>query len=869
MKTDLTSTEIREIFQQFFEQKDHLRIAAAPLVPKNDPTILYTVAGMAPLKPYFVGEKKPPRPDLVNVQPCIRTKDIDDVGDRHHLTLFEMLGSWSIGHYFKERAVELAYELLIDRFGFPPERLYVSVYAGNPDIDLPADERTARAWEKVGIPRDRIVFLGEDNFWGPAGDVGPCGPCTEVFFDTGEAYGPAYVPGGELDTKGRYIEIWNAGVFMELNKLADGSFAKLPFSSVDTGSGLERMALILGGFDNVYETDLLAPLVAAIGSGLGKDSSLRDRRVIADHIRAATFILAEDVVPGNEGRAYIPRRLIRKCVAISTRAGARDLDYPGLLGLVVDKLSPAYPHLAEKQASLTAAFVREKEDFERVIGRGLDRLESLCGKPGFVVSGEDAFSLFATYGLPVDIVRDVVAERGGSVDDAGFDSELARHQEVSRAPKAQDATSTWATAAAFSAVGDLSTEFVGYEHTETEARILAVIKDGRAAADAGAGDTVEVICDRTPFYAEGGGQIGDKGRLIAGDAEVAIDDTVKVGGFHVHRGHVVRGSIAPGQTCELVVDDSRRRLIMANHSATHILHAALRQVLGTHVRQAGSLVEVDRLRFDFEHPSRVAPEQLAEIERLVNAEIQRNHVRETVVTTYDDAVSRGALAFFGENYGDEVRMVRFGGFSTELCGGTHVHATGDIGAFRIASEQSVASGVRRIVALTGPAAVAYTLEQDALIRELSTKLKTSPTELSARVTALMDRPKAKAKAAAVKADVDVASEARKSATGISYVAVRMDGGAPELRAEALRLADKLGGVACLVGEDQGVVRMVVAVAKAVTGNIKAPAVLRDLLPLVGGKGGGQPHLAQGGGPDLAGIAAALERVPAAVDSASA
>jgi alanyl-tRNA synthetase len=510
----LASTEIRETFLRFFEERGHLRIRGASLLPKNDPTLLYINSGMAPLKRYFTGEERPPHPDLCNIQPCIRTKDIDDVGDRHHLTFFEMLGSWSINHYFKQHAVELAYELLVERFGFPAERLYATVYGGDPDLNLPPDDESVAAWERVGLARNHIVVLGEDNFWGPAGDTGPCGPCTEVFFDTGDEHGPPYREGGHFDTKARYIEIWNAGVFMEYDKHAEGVYAKLPFRSVDTGSGLERMSMVLNALESVYETDLVEPLMQYIADQLPNPSvSLATRRRIADHMRASAFILAEGVIPSNEGRGYIPRRLIRKCSALVFREGAA-FDYRGLIDLVIERFGGLYARLKEKRRQIHEAFANERTDFEQVIDRGLRRLDALSEKRPFLVSGKDAFALFSTFGMPYDLIRDFVADREGKIDEAGYLQEFRTHQEVSRVSrKAADVASAelaelYQTLSAQIPV----VEFVGYETLTSAARILAMVdtrsSGPRRLREATHGEEIEVILDRTPAYAKAGGQVG-------------------------------------------------------------------------------------------------------------------------------------------------------------------------------------------------------------------------------------------------------------------------------------------------------------------------------------------------------------------------
>lgn len=855
------SQEIRDIFLSFFEEKHHHRISGASLIPVNDPTLLFVNSGMAPLKKYFVGEAVPPHPDLCNVQPCLRTKDIEDVGDRHHLTFFEMLGSWSINNYFKERAVELAYELLVERFGFPPERLYTTVYKGNAELNLPPDEVSARTWERVGLSQDHIIFLGEDNFWGPAGDSGPCGPCTEVFFDTGEEYGEEYKPGGHFDTK-RHIEIWNAGVFMELNKMPDGTFERLRFGSVDTGSGLERMAMAMNGCSSVYEIDLLRPICDLIAQQLsGGRAAEKDALVITDHLRASTFILAEGVAPSNEGRGYIPRRLIRKCVALATRAGAPDFDFAGVIDAVIGQFSRNYPALARNQRQVVETFSKEKKDFERVIGKGLDRLNTLCQEPPFVVPGVDAFALSSTYGMPLELIRDFVQDRGGRVDEEEFHREFRRHQNISRAvgsaEKALGKVGAWpAPDGRFDALSELGnpTEFEGYERTEGTGKVLALFRDGEPVTEVSEGEYVEVVVDRTPFYAEGGGQVGDKGEIDAdGAARLDVEDCIKVGaGYYVHRALVREGRLSTGQEVRLHVDAENRRRVKANHSATHLMHGVLRSVLGEHVRQSGSLVEADRLRFDFQHTAKLTPEQLLDVERSVNRLVRDNIPADTAVSGYDEALSRGALAFFGDKYGETVRTVQFGSASTELCGGTHVAATGEIGLFRIVSEGSIASGVRRIVAVTGEAALEYTIYREQVLKDVTSLLKVGVEEVSERVGSLVSRPAKATGGDNAPAAVEVERQVESISDGTKFVVAHLQVGAAQLREEALRVADVIGGVACLLGKEENKVRLIVAVARSRADIFDANAILQELLPYIHGKGGGKKELAQGGGEYLAG-----------------
>ncbi|MFN2452508.1 MAG: alanine--tRNA ligase [Candidatus Dormibacteria bacterium] len=854
----LSSREIRETFLDFFISRDHRRIEGSSLLPRNDPTLLYINSGMAPLKRLFTGEETPPHPDLCNVQPCIRTIDIDDVGDRHHLTLFEMMGSWSIGRYFKEHAIELAYELLVDRLGFPADRLYATYFSGDASIDLPGDEVSAGVWERVGMAREQIIGLGLDNFWGPAGDTGPCGPCTEVFFDTGERFGPTWKPGMEFDTSGRYIEIWNAGVFMEYDKRPDGSFPKLPFPSVDTGSGLERMTMAMGGLDSVYDTDLLAPLVERIGEGFGNHQvPIEQRRLLADHLRASTFILAEGVRPSNVDAGYIPRRLIRKSIAVAHRVGARDYDFESVLDLVIGTFAEYYPRLNQQRDTIIARFREERSEFDRVISRGLEQLDRLIGTPPFMITGHDAFTLFATYGLPVDIVRDFAAERGGSVDDAAFEREFREHQEVSRVLRrrtTRDGGSVvdWPRdearlAALFERVP--VTEFSGYEATSDRSPVLALLRDGQVVDAVEEGERVEVICARTPFYAESGGQVGDTGRLRADGSELTVLDTQRSAhGYHLHRATVDRGRLRTGDVVELEVDEERRDNLRRNHSATHLLQAVLRDLLGDHVHQAGSLVEPARLRFDFTHTGALTREQVYEVERALNRTIFSDLGQSTALKPMAEAVREGALYMAGEDYGDRVRVVDFGGYSVELCGGTHVRATGDINLFRVMSETSIASGVRRIVAVTGEAAVDYTLHRDAILSQVATQLRVGADDVAERVEKLASGAR---KRPASGAQVDAGALRRGVLPdGTAWAAGVSTGDTNGLRTQAADLAASTGGVVVLGADDEGTARVCVAVARGLEGRHDAGVIIRALLPVVEGRGGGKPGMATGGGPKV-------------------
>ena len=865
----MNSDEIRDVFLRFFTERQHARIGSASIIPANDPTLLFINAGMAPLKPYFLGEALPPAPDLCNVQPCVRTIDIGDVGDRHHLTFFEMLGSWSIDHYFKDRAVELAFELLTQGFGFGAEKLYMTVFAGDEKLGIAPDDVSAAAWERVGVPRDHIVYLGaDDNFWS-AGETGPCGPCTEVFYDSGPAHGPEYLPGGEFDSAGRYIEIWNAGVFMEFNRLPGGVLEPLRFTSVDTGSGLERMAMVLQGRESAYETDLLAPIAGAVESALaGTGAGQPDVRIIADHVRASTFILSEGVAPSNEGRGYIPRRLLRKAVATATQAGATDFDLGDVAEVVIERMRGTYPQLAAGRERILDLLAREQRDFGRVVRRGLDRLAALDTGPGFEITGEDAFSLFATHGMPVDLIRDFAAERGGSMDERRFGELFDEHRALSRAAVAQPERGARAgqpDAEVIAALGLAPTRFLGHDRLTVTGQVIALVGPHGPSDTLAAGDSGLAVFDQTPFYAEGGGQVGDTGQITAPGRSARVTDTQAADGQHVHKIEVTDGALSTGDTVELAVDVARRRSIMRNHSATHLLHAALRQVLGVHVRQAGSLVAPGRLRFDFLHPLALTSGETERVERLVNAEVLANAARTTEVKPYQDAIREGAIAFFGDKYGEDVRVVSFDGFSTELCGGTHVRRTAEIGLFLIVSEGSIGSGVRRIEAVTGEAAVQRALERDKLLRGLAARLRVPVERLPLRVEALTARS-SKPRPATLAAE-PLADSVSADRSGRRYlVACEPDVSLPDLPVQARRLARELDAVVVLLLPDpqEGSLRVGVGVPGDLAAQLPATAVLDRVLAVTGGRGGGSGGFAQGGGALPEDLPAAVPRIYAAL-----
>jgi alanyl-tRNA synthetase len=847
----ISSEEVISVFLDFFRSRDHLKIEGQSLVPRNDPSLLFINSGMAPLKAYFLGQERPPVPDLCNVQRCIRTNDIEEVGDRHHLTFFEMMGSWSIGHYWKDQAIALAWKLLVDGFGYPPERLYATVYRGDPELGIGADEESIKHWQAVGMPSDHIVPLGKDNFWGPAGEYGPCGPCTEVFFDTGDEFGPAYVPGGHFDDVNRYIEIWNAGVFMEFNKLPAG-FSKLEMRSVDTGSGLERMVMALNGFESVYETDLLRPLVDFTVAQLGGSASAKAPRIIADHIRAATMMLADGVKPAASGAGYIPRRMIRRAIAAAYEGGNKKFDFDGLVKLAIDNAKSWNAHVPAHRDEIMSVFSREKQDFEDVLENGFSKLADAFAAANGAIDGATAFTLFATYGMPIDTIREYVVSRGGSLDEEAFQVEFRKHQDISRNQKDGEA----AGGPALDVDGLPDTEFVGYTHLQTSGSILTILRDNRRVQSASAGDEVLVITDKTSFYAEGGGQVSDHGVMATGEARCDVIDMSKPAPkIFAHKCAVRQGTLRVGAVAELSVDADRRRRIQSNHSATHLLHSALRSVLGKEVGQAGSLVDADRLRFDFTYGDRITDEQLVRIEDMANQAIHANYSKSERLLPFDEAVAAGALAFFKDKYGDVVRTIGFGDVSTELCGGTHVASTGEIGLLVIVSEGSVARGVRRIQALTGQTAYEFLRGHDRVLSRIGKMLNGSPDELEGRIAALIDKSKTSAPAPSKTVSAkNLAAGARKLSGGTPAVIASPDLPFDQLRRAAIETAQEIGGVAVLAIAADDKARVAIAVHDSRTGELNAATILKRILPLIDGRGGGKATLAEGAGPRLEGIA---------------
>ena len=866
----MKTADIRSAFLEFFRAKDHAIVPSASLVPSSDPTLLFTNSGMVPFKNVFLGSEKLPYVRAADVQRCLRAggkhNDLDSVGytARHH-TFFEMLGNWSFGDYFKKEAIEWAWQLLTRVFGLPPEKLWVTVYH--------TDDQAYDIWHRVvGLPAERIVRIGDnkgapfasDNFWQMA-DTGPCGPCTEIFYDHGPgiAGGP---PGSADEDSDRYIEIWNL-VFMQFDRAADGTLSPLPAPCVDTGMGLERLAAVLQHVHSNYEIDLFQRLIAAAQKLTGcKDRENKSLRVIADHIRACAFLIVDGVLPSNEGRGYVLRRIIRRALRHGWMLGVRGEFFWKMVAPLVAEMGEAYPELAKKQAFVEEALRAEEQRFGETLENGMKVFDEVASKSDTTIPGEDAFRLYDTYGFPVDLTADIARERGMAVDMDGFERAMAQQRERARA------------ASKFESKAQLPAEvasrlqpsrFLGYETLEArDCKVLAILRDGRAVDTLAPGESAAIILDRTPFYAESGGQVGDTGALEHAAGRFIIDDTRKFGGqFHGHVGKWKGDApLRVGDNVFARADAARRQATVLNHSATHLLHAALREALGEHVTQKGSLVAPDRLRFDFSHFQPVKPDELRRIEDRVNEQIRRNDEAEIRHMAYDEAIATGAMALFGEKYGDEVRVLRMGDFSTELCGGTHVTRTGDIGLFKIVSESGVAAGIRRIEAVTGAGAMAHVAEEEHRLGEVAGLLSSSAGDVADKLRQLLDKQKKlereldtlKARTAS-SATGDLAARAR-DIGGIKLVAARVDGmDAKALRDAVDTLKQKLGDcVVLLAAGHDGKAALVAGVHGAALGRVKAGDVVAHVAMQIGGKGGGRPDMAQGGGVDSPTLDQALQ-----------
>ncbi len=869
----MKTADIRSRFLEFFRERGHTVVPSAPLVPANDPTLMFTVAGMVQFKNVFLGSEKPGYVRAVDVQRCLRAggkhNDLDAVGytARHH-TFFEMLGNWSFGDYFKREAIGWSWELLTDVFGLEADKLWVTVYE--------TDDEAYDLWrETIGVPAERIVRIGDnggapyasDNFWA-MGDTGPCGPCTEIFYDHGADV--AGGPPGSLEADGdRYVEIWNL-VFMQFDRQVDGSLQPLPAPCVDTGMGLERLAAVLQGVHSNYEIDLFQRLITAAAELTGcNDTQNASLRVIADHIRACAFLLIDGVTPSNEGRGYVLRRIIRRALRHGWMLGVRGDFFWKMAAPLLAEMGEAYPELVRGRESLEAALRGEELRFGETLEQGMKVFDTVAAQGGDTIAGEDAFRLYDTYGFPVDLTADMARERGMSVDMQGFDAAMDVQRQRARAASQFEAKAQLST----DLVSTLpATEFGGYHALSGEgASVLAIVRDGREITQLGDDEEATVILDHTPFYAESGGQVGDTGTLDTDAGTFKVSDTQKLSGaFHGHVGRWRGGRpLKVGEGVRAMVDGARRQATVLNHSATHLLHAALRRILGEHVTQKGSLVAPDRLRFDFSHPQPLTSDELHRIESLVNAQIRRNLISDIREMGYDEAIDAGAMALFGEKYGDRVRVLSMGDFSTELCGGTHVRRSGDIGLFKIVAESGVAAGVRRIEAVTGEGALAFVGDEERRLAEVAQLLSSSGADVADKLRQVFGRHRKlereleslKARAAS-SASADLASQAR-DVDGIKVVASRMDGlEAKGLRDSVDQLKQRLGDCVVLLASAQaGKAALVAGVHGAALQHIRAGDVVADVARRIGGKGGGRADMAQGGGTDSPALDEALRNLP--------
>ncbi|EOZ4302077.1 alanine--tRNA ligase [Salmonella enterica] len=864
-----STAEIRQAFLDFFHSKGHQVVASSSLVPNNDPTLLFTNAGMNQFKDVFLGLDKRNYSRATTSQRCVRAggkhNDLENVGytARHH-TFFEMLGNFSFGDYFKHDAIQFAWELLTGEnwFALPKERLWVTVYE--------TDDEAYEIWEKeVGIPRERIIRIGDnkgapyasDNFW-QMGDTGPCGPCTEIFYDHGDHIwgGP---PGSPEEDGDRYIEIWNI-VFMQFNRQADGTMEPLPKPSVDTGMGLERIAAVLQHVNSNYDIDLFRTLIEAVAKVTGAtDLGNKSLRVIADHIRSCAFLVADGVLPSNENRGYVLRRIIRRAVRHGNMLGAKETFFYKLVGPLIEVMGSAGEELKGQQAQVEQVLKTEEEQFARTLERGLALLdEELAKLQGDTLDGETAFRLYDTYGFPVDLTADVCRERNIKVDEAGFEAAMEEQRR-----RAREASGFGADYNAMIRV-DSASEFKGYDHLELNGKVTALFVDGKAVEAINAGQEAVVVLDQTPFYAESGGQVGDKGELKGAGFTFAVDDTQKYGQAIGHLGKLSAGALKVGDAVQADVDEARRARIRLNHSATHLMHAALRQVLGTHVAQKGSLVSDKVLRFDFSHNEAMKPSEIRQVEDLVNAQIRRNLPIETNIMDLDAAKAKGAMALFGEKYDERVRVLSMGDFSTELCGGTHASRTGDIGLFRIISESGTAAGIRRIEAVTGEGAMATVHAQSDRLNDIAHLLKGDSQNLGDKVRAVLERTRQLEKELQQLKDQAAAQESANLSSkavdlnGVKLLVSELAGIEPKmLRTMVDDLKNQLGStVIVLATVVEGKVSLIAGVSKDVTDRVKAGELIGMVAQQVGGKGGGRPDMAQAGGTDAAALPAALASV---------
>jgi alanyl-tRNA synthetase len=871
----LSSAELRALFLNFFRERGHEVVPSSSLVPGNDPTLLFTNSGMVQFKDVFLGKDKRNYSRAASSQRCVRAggkhNDLENVGytARHH-TFFEMLGNFSFGDYFKRDAIRFGWDFVTGKewLGIDPQRLMATVYH--------TDDEAYDVWHKeVGLPADRIVRIGDkpgggsDNFW-QMGETGPCGPCSEMFYDHG-----ADIPGGppgSPDAEGdRWIEIWNL-VFMQFDRSAEGVLTPLPKPSVDTGMGLERTAAVMQGVHSNYEIDLFVNLIKAAADATNtRDLESKSLRVIADHIRASSFLIVDRVFPSNEGRGYVLRRIVRRALRHGYMLGQDKPFFYKLVAALEKEMGAAYPELKTQRAQVERVLKQEEERFAETLSQGMTLLDTAIGqlKDSRVIPGETVFRLYDTFGFPVDLTADIARERGLTIDHAGYEAAMEAQRKQSQA------ASKFGVDLRAGVTVDGKTNFSGYEHLVDSGTVVALLKNKERAEVLRAGDEGQVVLDHTPFYAESGGQVGDAGTLVVGSARFEVTDTQKLGSAYAHIGRVASGEIKQGARVQARVDEERRRATMLNHSATHLLHAALRKVLGAHVTQKGSLVAPDRLRFDFSHFQPMTQSELQEVERLVNAQVRANSAGETRLMKYDAAVASGAMALFGEKYDDDVRVLNFGDFSVELCGGTHVRRTGDIGLFKIVSEGGIQAGVRRIEAVTGQGALDWVAKSDQVLRELAAIVKANRDDVEDKVRQLAERSrKLEKEVAGLKSKLasgqggDLSSAAVEIA-GVKVVATRIDGAdAPALRDAVDKLKSKLRSAAIVLAsvQEPGKVVLIAGVTQDQIAKLKAGDLVNVVAQMIGGRGGGRPDMAQAGGNDPTKLDEALAAVAPWVES---
>jgi alanyl-tRNA synthetase len=859
----MSSSELRAAFLEFFRARGHAIVPSSPLVPGNDPTLLFTNAGMVQFKDVFLGKDVRSYQRAATSQRCVRAggkhNDLENVGytARHH-TFFEMLGNFSFGDYFKAEAIEFAWEFVTRTLQIDPGRLWITVFQD--------DDQAADLWlNKIRVDPARFSRMDEkSNFWA-MGDTGPCGPCSEIFYDHGPGI-PGGPPGLVAEEGDRYVEIWNL-VFMQFERGADGTMTPLPKPSVDTGMGLERTAAVMQGVHSNYDIDLFRNLIRAAADATGqKERSSPSLRVIADHIRACSFLIVDGVIPGNDGRGYVLRRIIRRAIRHGYQLGQQRPFFHALVPALAAEMGAAYPELAKGADHVARVLRQEEERFAETLANGMALLDDAIGRmQGRTIAGETVFKLYDTYGFPVDLTADIARERGLSIDQSGFEKEMEAQRERARA------ASKFGVDLRGPATLGATSDFCGYDHLQGEGKVTAILKGGAEVDAASAGDEVQIVLDRTPFYAESGGQVGDVGALTNGPARFRVTDTRKLGDAHLHVGKVEAGGFRKGDIVTAQVDAATRQATVLNHSATHLLHAALRKVLGTHVIQKGSLVAPDRLRFDFSHTQPVSAPELETIERMVNTEIRRNSAGHIRQLPYDAAIKAGAMALFGEKYGDEVRVLSFGDFSTELCGGTHVARTGDIGLFKITAEGGIASGIRRIEAVTGEGALEAVRASEATLKRVAAALRATPAELEDKVAQLLEQQKKleretaalRSKLATGGGGADILAQAVK-VNGVSVLAAKIEGADAEtLRTAADQYKSRLGEAVVVLGAQvaDDKVSLVSSVSPAVSKKVSAGSLIGEVAKLVGGRGGGRPDFAQAGGNDPSRLEEALRAVP--------